>query len=429
MGELATDLNMADGSANASAADGYIAARKSELADALARACGDASGDLAGVFNLLSALLHHKAYARLEELKALYDPLDPDAPAARRDLSTAAFDNFERALVEALTRANFTEIETDNVQTLAATKQITGLNIKPSHGGIRRVRFFARGIRPERVVVRSLFGLRQRGVDTEMMSDVIVLVGFKGDEAQSREDRKAFARMRRGVRPGAALVKHFRNVAGPELVTLHPGARPSMRPRDQVFLAAPAVAAGVPVALNLWPALTVLFTVLAAYFGTQGVIEESELKRALAAMSGLFAVGAFVMRQRLKYEATTLRYQKRLADTVYFRNIANNAGVIDLLIGAGEDQDAKEAMVAYALLAKSDHAMGKGELDMAAEEFIRTHLNLELNFEIGDALAKLEQLQLVRREDGNYRAVPPSDALVQLDAAWDNVFNFSARRT
>jgi hypothetical protein len=418
---------MADGGTNASAGDGYIAARKSEVAAALARDSADA-GALGQVFALMSALLHHQAHARLEQLKALYDPLDPDAPAARRDLSPAAFESFEHALGEALARANFTEIEADNVQTLGATRQLTGLNIKPSHAGIRRVRFFARGIRPERVVVRSMFGMRQRGIDTEIMSDVVVLVGFKGDEELSREDRKAFARMRRGVRPGAALVKHFRNVAGPELVTLHPGARPSMRPRDQVFLAAPALAAGLPVALNLWPALTVLFAVLAAYLGARGVIEESELKRALAALSGLFAVGAFVMRQRLKYEAQTLRYQKRLADTVYFRNIANNAGVIDLLIGAGEEQDSKEAMVAYALLAKAGHAMGKGELDMAAEQFIHTHLNLELNFEIGDALEKLERLNLVRREDGNYRAVPPSEALVRLDAAWDNLFNFSSRR-
>lgn len=419
---------MADGSTNASAADGYIAARKSELAAALTRECGDAAGALADVFQLLGALLHHQAHSRLEQLKALYDPLDPDAPASRRDLSLAAFEAFEQALAESLERANFTEIEADNVQTLTATKRLTGLAIKPAHAGIRRVRFFARGIRPERVVVRELFGLRQRGVDTEMMSDVVVLVGFKGDEDLSREDRKAFARMRRGVRPGAALVKHFRNVAGPELVTLHPGARPSMLRRDQVFIAAPAVAAGVPVALNLWPALTVLFAVLAAYFGARGAIEESDLKRALAAVSGLVAVGAFVMRQRLKYEAQTLRYQKQLADTVYFRNIANNAGVIDLLVGAGEEQDAKEAMVAYAILAKSERPMGKGELDMAAEEFLRTHLGLDLDFEIGDALAKLERLNLVQSEDGSYRATTPPEALVRLDAAWDNIFNFSARR-
>jgi hypothetical protein len=256
-----------------------------------------------------------------------------------------------------------------------------------------------------------------------------VLVGFKAeDEAVQRADRRALQHMRRGVRQGAALVKHFRNVAAPELVTLHPGAKPSMRPRDQVFLAAPAVATGVPVLLNLWPAVTVLFAVLAAYFGAQGVIEENELKRALAAISGLVAVGAFVMRQRLKYEAQTLRYQKQLADTVYFRNLANNAGVIDLLVGAGEDQDAKEAFLAYSVLRRGEHPLVKAEIDNAAEAFLKERFALDVDFDIQDALAKLERLGLTTREGEAYRAVPPAEALLRLDAAWDGLFNFSSRR-
>jgi hypothetical protein len=258
---------------------------------------------------------------------------------------------------------------------------------------------------------------------------VVVLVGFKAeDEAAASADRKALRRMRRGVRQGAALVKHFRGVAAPELVTLHPGARPSMRPRDQAMLAGPAVVAGVPVLLNLWPALTVIFAVLAAYFGAQGVIEESELKRALAAVSGLIAVGAFVMRQRLKYEAQTLRYQKQLADTVYFRNIANNSGVLDLLVGAGEEQDAKEAFLAYAILRREGRPLVKAEIDNFCEAFLRERFALEIDFEIQDALAKLERLGLVTLEGGAYTAIAPAEALTKLDAAWDGLFNFSARR-
>jgi hypothetical protein len=234
--------------------------------------------------------------------------------------------------------------------------------------------------------------------------------------------------MRRGVRPGAALVKHFRNVANAELVTLHPGAKPSMLKRDQFFLAAPAVATGVPVLLNLWPAITVIFAVLAAYFGAQGVIEENELKRALAAVSGLVAVGAFIMRQRLKYEAQTLRYQKQLADTVYFRNLANNAGVLDLLVGAGEDQDAKEAMLAYAVLRRENRPLAKAEIDNFAEAILRERFGLDVNFEINDAMAKLERLGLVSVQGEGYTAIAPDEALRRLDAAWDNLFNFSARR-
>mgnify|MGYP006206088103 CR=1 FL=1 len=41
---------------------------------------------LADLFKLLGALLHHEAHERLEALKALYDPLDPDAPPSRREV-------------------------------------------------------------------------------------------------------------------------------------------------------------------------------------------------------------------------------------------------------------------------------------------------------------------------------------------------------
>lgn len=410
--------------------DGYIAVRKAELAEALAAAAppGDAQA-MADVLKLLGALLHHEAHAELEGLKALYDPLDPDAPPSRRDVSVRAFDAFERELGEALTRANFTEIDPDTVQSRDATKRLTGLSIKPSAAGTRRVRFFARGAHNETIELKRWFGLRREQLEVQTMNDVVVLVGFKAeDEAGAGADRRALKRMRRGVRQGAALVKHFRNVAGPELVTLHPGARPSMRPRDQAMLAGPAVVAGVPVLLNLWPALTVIFAVLAAYFGAQGAIEESELKRALAAVSGLVAVGAFVMRQRLKYEAQTLRYQKQLADTVYFRNIANNTGVLDLLIGAGEEQDAKEAFLAYSVLRREGRPLVKAELDNFCETFLRERFGLEIDFEIYDALGKLERLGLVAHEGESYSAIAPAEALTKLDAAWDGLFSFSARR-
>ncbi|MBS0384422.1 MAG: DUF3754 domain-containing protein, partial [Proteobacteria bacterium] len=311
--------------------DGYIAIRSAELAEGIAAADGLPQGEagaFADVLKLLDALLQYEAHERLETLKALYDPLDPDAPPMRRDASPAALDAFESAFVDALVRANFIEIDHDTVQTREATKLLTGLSIKPSRAGIRRIRFFARGIRPEKVELRTWGGLGKREIEAEMMTDVVVFVGFKAEAEVQRADKQAFVNMRRGVRPGAAIIKHFRNVATAELVTLHPGARPSMRPRDQVILAAPAIVAGAPVLLNLWPALTVIFAVLAAYFGARGVIEQSQLRRALAAASGLIAVGAFVMRQRMKYETQSLRYQKRLADTVYFRNLANNTGVI-----------------------------------------------------------------------------------------------------
>lgn len=405
--------------------DGFIPCRKADLISALlAEMSPEGVQEQGAVFALLAALLHHEAHAKLEALKGLYDPLDPDAPTARRDASPDALERFEAALAAALTQANFEEIEAESVQTRDATRALTGLSIKPSRAGIRRIRFFARGRREEAIELKEWFGLRRRRIDAEVLNDVVVLVGFKNEAEIGRGDRAAFARMRRGVRPGSALVKHFRNVATPELVTLHPGAKPNMSRRDQLFLAAPALAGGVPVLLNLWPALTVLGAVAAAYFTAGQVLDNERLTRAVGALGGLVAMGAFVMRQRMKFEATTLRYQKRLADTVYFRNLANNAGVIDLVVGAGEEQDAKEAILAYWVLRRQSAPMTKPDIDAAAEACLRERLGFAVDFEIHDALAKLERLGLVTRDGNAYAALAPADALARLDAAWDGLFDF-----
>jgi hypothetical protein len=409
--------------------DGYIPARRAELIAALASERGLAAAGEAARFEefarLVAAMLHFEAHDALEHLKTLYAPLDPDAPAGRRSQGEAPLEAFEAAFVAALTRANFEEIETGD-ERHARTKLTADLNLIASNEGIKRIRYFARGAHREPVTIRNLFGLLRTSVDAEIVEDVIVYVAFKDENEIARRERKAFDKVRRGMRPGAVIVKHFRHVARAELITLHPGARPTMKRSDQVILAVPAVAGGVPVILQLGTAIPVLFAVIAAYFGAQGVIDDSRLKQAVAALSGLIAVGAFVMRQRLKFERQTLYYQKQLADTVYFRNLANNAGVLDALIGAGEEQDAKEALLAYWALLRAGAPLSKPEIDKAAEDFLRRRFSLELDFEIGDALAKLERLGIVTREGETLRALPLAAAFDKLDATWDEYFKRSA---
>ena len=193
---------MYEGTNPSSRRDGFIAARKGQLAEAIVADPGLPAGDaplLADLFRLLGAYLHHESHEHLDELKALYFPLDPDAAPSLRDTSPDAFDTFEAALIEALGRANFVEIDPDTVQTREATKRLTGLAIKPSDAGIRRIRYFARGARSETIEVKSWFGLRKHQIEVQMMSDVVVLVGFKASDEILRSDRKAFAATRRGV--------------------------------------------------------------------------------------------------------------------------------------------------------------------------------------------------------------------------------------
>jgi hypothetical protein len=51
--------------------------------------------------------------------------------------------------------------------------------------------------------------------------------------------------------------------------------------------------------------------------------------------------------------------------------------------------------------------------------------NLKVDFEIEDALAKLERLGVVEKVGDRVRALPLAKALETLDYAWDNYFKYN----
>ena len=71
------------------------------------------------------------------------------------------------------------------------------------------------------------------------------------------------------------------------------------------------------------------------------------------------------MRQRLKYERLSLKYQKQVSDHVYFRNISNNSGIFDYIVGAAEEQECKEAFLAYYFLLVASNPPDQETLDLA----------------------------------------------------------------
>ena len=95
----------------------------------------------------------------------------------------------------------------------------------------------------------------------------------------------------------------------------------------------------MPILLKLASTITVLFAVAGFYLGLRGAVKDDEFEGALAALSGMLALGLFFFRQWMRYEKQSLQYHKTLADNFYFRNVNNNAGVFDTLTGMAEDQE------------------------------------------------------------------------------------------
>ena len=114
---------------------------------------------------------------------------------------------------------------------------------------------------------------------------------------------------------------------------------------------------------------------------------------------------------------------------LYYMTLANNASVLTRLIDTAEDEDYKEAMLAYFFLWRSiddPKPATMRVLDRRIECYLKEKTQVEINFEVSDALDKLFRLRLVRRDpSGGLHAVPVKEALQTLDRIWDNQFRYA----
>jgi hypothetical protein len=190
---------------------------------------------------------------------------------------------------------------------------------------------------------------------------------------------------------------------------------------DTLALGVPAIAGGIPILLNLASTVTVLFLVIGFYLGLVAAVEHDELKRGFAAMSGLAALIGFIMRQWLRYQRASLKYQRELTDNIYFRNVNNNAGIFDYIIGSAEDQECKETFLAYYFLRTASLPLTQAELDRRIEQWLDEAFGVETDFAVADALAKLERFSLLKREGERLHALAPEEALAQLCDVWSKL--------
>jgi hypothetical protein len=128
----------------------------------------------------------------------------------------------------------------------------------------------------------------------------------------------------------------------------------------------------------------------------------------------------------VKFQRQTLMYQKLLSDNIYYRNINNNAGIFDYLIGAAEEQDCKEAFLAYYFLLTADAGPTQDVLDRRIEDWLGKTVRIDTDFDCSDAIAKLDRLGLLRRDGERLAVLPLDQALARLDRAWDDAFRYPA---
>jgi hypothetical protein len=150
-----------------------------------------------------------------------------------------------------------------------------------------------------------------------------------------------------------------------------------------------------------------------------------------AATNPILLIGAFVgligiiVRQIMNIFNQRTKYMMTLSRNLYFHNLDNNFGVMNYLIDMAEEEEGKEAILAYYFLySQSDKDYTKEDLDREIESYLREKYGADIDFEVEDGVRKLrEDGILTEQEGGVLKVLDLHDTSVILDQQWDNFFN------
>ena len=87
---------------------------------------------------------------------------------------------------------------------------------------------------------------------------------------------------------------------------------------------------------------------------------------------------------------------------LYFRLLDNNGGVLLRVLDDAEESECKEAYTALHFLLAAKTGLSAADLDAQIESWFEQTWSATLDFEIADALSKLDRLGLAFERDGRW---------------------------
>ena len=359
----------------------------------------------------ISAIWHHEFLARLEALKKIYHPFNPDAATVnwkgRKDPpAEAPNEDFFSAFLALTQRANFRQLTHQDVKSaIDDGASDWGVNMEVDWSAFDRLELFARGDKKcKRTRNHWIFWWRVTEKSVDTYGRLIVAVKLKKT---------------RGMPPGVdtrnIYLKMFKEVPKLDLEMILPGSRVQM-PWQQKWKMGGSLLGTL--GYGLYRVVTEILDGLSSLLQ----LTWQAASTGLGILWGPFLLLAgYGYKQYAGYQVARQTYSKQLVESLYFQNLDNNEGVITHLLDEAEDQEFRETILAYYYLLKYAPPAGWSaeQLDDFIEMDMEGKLEMKIDFEVDDALAKLEELQLARSREGIYQAVPITDALRTLKARWE----------
>jgi len=342
---------------------------------------------------------YHIAYhEKFIALKDLYAPYDPDADTRKVDPIPAAELDFRRDKVfdevgKFLEKANYMRLGREEVETIMEGSSAWGLEMHVDWDIFERVEFYVRGDETFKRSYRSLRTLYlKKEVDVPTFSRLVILIKQKAAK---------------GLAPDAdtdnVFIKLFKNMPKMDLEMVLPGTRPKLSKFDRAMIAYPLVTFG---------GLITYKYVNEIFFDNTMPIPEM-MKKAAGGVALLALFGGYAYRSYFSWSVKKTNYTLQLTKSLYFQTLDSNAGVLHRLLDEAEEQEVREALLAYYYLWRHAPSEGWSEkrLDDYIEEQLQNKLGIKVDFEVADALDKLRALGLLEKSGDRLKVVPLHQAL------------------
>jgi hypothetical protein len=355
---------------------------------------------------ILGATFHSEFFDRLRELKELYAPLDPDSDYIRLGAHTHrrsehSDEEFLLPFEATLDQANYRRLDLEVIKQAVSAPNEMGLTYTPDFSLFEHLRVYVRGFTQITRECRSLSTrFKKRKVALDAYQRLVIALKFKQDP-----------KLDPAVRSDVLYLRMFKDVPHVDMEMHLPeqGTRVRMRWIDKAQVASPLVM-GIP---------TVCMKLLAggplAGIGLLGLL----VAPVAAGVNSFFG-----------FHRAKRKHLYAMIHKLYYMSLANNASVLTRVIDVAEDEEYKEAMLAYFFLWRgtgSAEPWTASRLDRCIEDYLREKTRIEINFEVGDALTKLYRLGLATRDaQGRLQATPLEPALEVLDRHWDNTFRYAS---
>ena len=395
--------------------ENYIPIRVADLvgflcADTGPTAGGRLSADDRAAFRRLARSvtghLHAVYQTELRSLKDSYAPFDPDADPKPLDPPTgparqAHLDNLFATFIRLMGQANYTHLGRDRLEQVMAGASAWGIDMDVAWDAFERVEVFVRGTGVGKRVKRNWRNwFRQEEVRVATFGKVAVM--FK---------QRPHKRIGADADLDSVFLKLFKDIPQQDIEMLLPATRIKMPLLDRLKLGG-SIGSAVAMAGYKLSSFKLAALLGAAVGGT-----------VWALYAPIALVAGYGYKTWYSFQVTRQTYTLQLTQSLYYQNLDNNGGVMYRLLDEAEEQETRETLLAYFYLWRyaGDAGWTAAELDDYVELDLDRRLKLEIDFEIGDALRKLETAGLVETTGGRYRVISPAAAIDRLDAIADRL--------